>query len=128
MFRETGGVHTLPSAEEGPMLLARVKRGDEQAMALLYDRYGRLVYSVALCVLRDKAAAEDVLQEIFLQLSRSPGPFCAARGRLGGGLPGVPRTRPIDALPGRRPREPMEEVALASPCNLGEESERNLMM
>jgi RNA polymerase sigma-70 factor, ECF subfamily len=125
------------------MLLARVQRGDEQAMASLYDRYGRLVYSVALRVLRDGAAAEDVLQEIFLQLWRNPGAFRATGFRetgfremgfhetgssLGGWLTVVARNRSIDALRRRRPQEPVEEVALAAPCNLAEESERNLMM
>src|ERR1700692_846482 len=133
MFRETGAGHTPPSAEEDAMLLPRVQRGDEQAMASLYDRYGRLVYSVALRVLRDGAAAEDVLQEIFLQLWRNPGAFRATGfretgGSLGGWLTVVARNRSIDALRRRRPQEPVEEVALATPCNLAEESERNLMM
>lgn len=49
-------------------LLVRVQRGDEQAMATLYDRYSKVVYSVALRVLRDASAAEDILQEVFLQI------------------------------------------------------------
>ena len=49
-------------AEEDAALLARVQRGDEQAMVMLFDRYSRIVYSVALRVLRDAASAEDILQ------------------------------------------------------------------
>jgi RNA polymerase sigma-70 factor (ECF subfamily) len=138
MFRETGGLHTPPTTDEDARLLARVQRGDEQAMAALYDRYARLVYSVALRVLRDGAAAGDLLQEIFLQLWRNPTAFRATGFRetgfretgssLGGWLTVVARNRSIDVLRRRRPQEPVEEVALAAACNLGEESERTLMM
>jgi RNA polymerase sigma-70 factor (ECF subfamily) len=122
-------VRNLPpsSAEEDSVLLARVHRGEEQAMASLFDRYSKVVYSVALRVLRDPAAAEDVLQEIFLQVWRSPEGFHATRGSLGGWLAVVARNRSIDLLRRRRPTESVEDVMLASPCNLGAESERNLM-
>ena len=128
MYRDTGVLHTPPSsAGDDSVLLARVQRGDEQAMASLFDRYSKVVYSVALRVLRDPSAAEDVLQEIFMQVWRKPEGFSATRGSLGGWLAVVARNRSIDYLRRRRPTESVEDVALASPCNLGEESERNLM-
>jgi RNA polymerase sigma-70 factor (ECF subfamily) len=128
MYRDTGVLNTPPSsAEDDSVLLARVQRGDEQAMASLFDRYSKVVYSVALRVLRDPAAAEDVLQEIFMQVWRKPEGFSATRGSLGGWLAVVARNRSIDYLRRRRPTEAVEDVALASPYNLGEESERNLM-
>ena len=109
-------------------LLARIQRGDEQAMAVLYDRYSRVVYSVALRVLRDAASAEDVLQEIFMQIWRHPDSFTATRGSFGGWLSVVARNRSIDALRRKRPTEQVEEVYLASPVNLADEAARNLMM
>jgi RNA polymerase sigma-70 factor (ECF subfamily) len=109
-------------------LLGRVQRGDESAMAALYDRYSKIVYSVALRVLRDPSAAEDVLQEIFMQMWRSPAKFVAARGTLGGWLAVVTRNRSIDKLRRKRPTEQVEEMNLASNCNLGDEAERNIMM
>jgi RNA polymerase sigma-70 factor, ECF subfamily len=128
MYRDTGVLNIPPSsAEEDSALLARVQRGDEQAMASLLDRYSKVVYSVALRVLRDPAAAEDVLQEIFMQVWRNPEGFRATRGSLGGWLAVVSRNRSIDFLRRRRPTGSVEDVVLASPCNLGEESERNLM-
>jgi RNA polymerase sigma-70 factor (ECF subfamily) len=128
MYRDTGVLNIPPSsAEDDSVLLARVQRGDEQAMASLFDRYSKVVYSVALRVLRDPAAAEDVLQEIFMQVWRKPEGFSATRGSLGGWLAVVARNRSIDYLRRRRPTEAVEDVALASPYNLGEESERNLM-
>jgi RNA polymerase sigma-70 factor (ECF subfamily) len=109
-------------------LLDRVRRGDEQAMGELYDRYSRVVYSVALRVLRDTASAEDVLQDVFLGLWRKPETFVSARGTLGGWLAVVARNRAIDALRRKRPSEQVEEVHLASPFDLADEAQRNSMM
>ncbi len=114
--------------EDDASLLALLQAGNEQAMGLLYDRYSKIVFSVALRVLRDKASAEDVLQEIFMQIWRNPNSFIAARGSLGGWLAVVARNRSIDSLRRKRPSESVEEIALASPYNLAEEAERNNMM
>jgi RNA polymerase sigma-70 factor (ECF subfamily) len=81
-----------------------------------------------LRVLRDAASAEDVLQEIFMQIWRNPNGFSAARGSLGGWLAVVSRNRSIDTLRRKKPTEQVEDVYLASSTNLAEESERNLMM
>ena len=129
MYKETKLVHSLPpSTEDDAALLAQVERGDEQAMAALFDRYSKIVYSVALRVLRDPAAAEDVLQEIFMQVWRNPTSFTATRGSLGGWLAVVSRNRSIDALRRKRPTEQVEEMALASNYNLADEAERNSLM
>ncbi len=117
-----------PSAEDDATLLGLVQRGDEQAMASLFDRYSKVVYSVALRVLRDPASAEDVLQEIFMQIWRSPGGFIATRGSLGGWLAVVSRNRSIDALRRKRPTESVDEIGLASPYNLADDAERNVMI
>jgi len=117
-----------PSTQDDAALLALVQRGDEQAMASLFDRYSRVVYSVALRVLRDPASAEDVLQEIFMQIWRSPDSFIATRGSLGGWLAVVSRNRSIDALRRKRPAESVDDVVLASPYNLADDAERNIMI
>ena len=116
------------SAEDDAALLALVTRGDEGAMAALFDRYSRVVYSVALRVLRDPGSAEDVLQEIFMQIWRNPDGFTATRGSLGGWLAVVSRNRSIDALRRRRPTESTDDVVLASAFNLADEAERNIMI
>jgi RNA polymerase sigma-70 factor, ECF subfamily len=79
-------------------------------------------------VLRDPASAEDVLQEVFLQIWRNPGGFVATRGSLGGWLAVVARNRSIDTLRRKRPTEQVDEMALASNYNLADEAERNSMM
>ncbi len=58
-------------------LVSAIRSGSEQAMAAVYDKYSGIVYSVALRVLGDTGAAEDVLQEVFMQLWRNPG--CSIR-------------------------------------------------
>jgi RNA polymerase sigma-70 factor, ECF subfamily len=122
-------VNPLPlSTQDDAALLALVQRGDEYAMASLFDRYSKIVYSVALRVLRDPAVAEDVLQEVFMQIWRSPDGFVATRGSLGGWLAVVSRNRSIDTLRRKRPTESVEEMALASNYNLADEAERNMMI
>ncbi len=120
-------VDAAPLNEDG-LLLNRIQQGDENAMAVVFDRYSKVVYSVALRVLRDPGAAEDVLQDIFMQIWRKPGSFLSTRGSLGSWLAVVARNRSIDTLRRRKPSDEIEEMTLASPLNLAEESERSLMM
>ena len=67
-------------------------------MGRLYDRYSSIVYSVALRVLGDTGGAEDVLQEVFMQLWRNPAAFDSGRGNLGAWLGVIARNRAIDGL------------------------------
>jgi RNA polymerase sigma-70 factor (ECF subfamily) len=117
-----------PSVEDDQSLLALVRKGDEQAMASLFDRYSKVVYSVALRVLRDPAAAEDVLQEIFMQVWRNPDSFTSTRGSLGGWLAVVARNRSIDTLRRKRSADSVDDVVLASSTNIASEVERNSLM
>ena len=117
-----------PPAGEDASLLAELQTGNQPAMATLYDRYSRLVYSVALRVLREPAAAEDVLQEVFMQLWRNPDSFTAARGSLGGWLAVVARNRSIDVLRRRRTATSVDDLPLVAPGNLADEAERNTLM
>lgn len=56
--------------------------GQQDALTVLFDRYHRLVYSVALRILRDSGEAEDVVQTVFLDISRAMANFDSARGTL----------------------------------------------
>ena len=94
------------------MLVSALRSGDEQAMAQLYERYSPIVYSVAIRVLADTAAAEDILQEVFMQLWRSPDMFDASRGSLPGWLAVIARNRAIDFLRKRRPESDITDVVL----------------
>ncbi len=118
----------LTPVADDSLLLTRIQSGDEAAMATLFDRYSKVVYSVALRVLRDPAAAEDVLQDIFMQIWRKPDSFVSSRGSLAGWLAVIARNRSIDSLRRRKPQDSVDEVVLASSYNLAEEAERNVMM
>lgn len=61
-------------------LMERLKQGHQDALALLFDRYYRLVLSVALKILRDPGEAEDLMQEVFLEIYRNAGAFDPQKG------------------------------------------------
>lgn len=105
-------------------LVARLRSGDQAAMTTLYDRYSSLVYAVALRVVGETAVAEDILQEVFLQLWRNPGAFDAARGGLAPWLAVIARHKAIDHVRGRRPSAALEEVTLAVDARLEEAADR----
>ncbi len=93
-------------------------------MTLLYDRYSSIVYAVALRVLGDTGAAEDVLQEVFLQLWRNPGAFDSSRGNLGSWLAVIARNRAIDGLRKRRPETDIADVVVSVEPDMAGEAER----
>jgi RNA polymerase sigma-70 factor (ECF subfamily) len=79
----TGGVPTtfakLKDLTDGE-LMAHLQAGWNDALAVLFDRYQRLVLSVALKIVRDPGEAEDVMQNVFLEIFRSVAQFDPAKG------------------------------------------------
>lgn len=90
----------LPDKE----LMARLSSGDAAALSTLYNRYGDIVYSTALRVLRDVHLAEDVSQEVFMRLWRQPDKYAAEKGSFVTWLLSVTRNRAVDWLRRRRRR------------------------
>jgi len=122
---------SAPSAKDQPqmtdsMLMSRIRTGDEDALAALHDRYAAVVYSVALRVLGETTQAEDILQEIFLQLWREPQRFDSSRGSLGAWLAVIARHRAIDQLRRRRPESDVEDVVISGEADLEQTTDRNL--
>ena len=111
-----------PNNLEEAALIQRIRSGDEDAMGDMYDRYSGIVYGVALRVLGNTTAAEDVLQEVFLQLWRNPQAFDANRGRLGPWLAVIARNRAIDHLRKRQPEEDIEDLPISTGVNLEDEA------
>lgn len=105
-------------------LVAAIRRGNQEAMAELYDRYSSVVYAVALRVLGETGAAEDVLQEVFMQLWRNPGAFDAGRGNLAPWLAVITRNRAVDVLRKRWPQSELEETTLSVDPDLAAEADR----
>ena len=114
------GAGGADAARGGPVgvsdeeLLAAVGRRDEAAVAALYDRYGRLAFSLAYRILGDQGAAEDVVQDAFLSVWRRAASFQPGRGSVRTWLLSIVHHRAIDRLrgtPGRARRDTaLEEV------------------
>jgi len=107
-----------PHLEDDGYLIARMRAGDKDAMTAVYDRYRGIVYAVALRVLGNTTAAEDVLQEVFLRLWRNPNGFDAERGKLPAWLAVIARNRSIDYLRQRPPEDDIEEFSISSNIDL----------
>ena len=88
----------IHAVDGDPELVARLQRRDPEALAQLYDRYGRLAYSLIYRVVRNPSAAEDLLQETFMRVWNRVGSFDAERGALGPWVLAVARNRAIDYL------------------------------
>jgi RNA polymerase sigma-70 factor (ECF subfamily) len=124
----TSNSETEIGAVDETTMLTRIGQRDENAMEAVFRRYSGPVYSVALRVLRDTGQAEDILQEVFLQLWRKPAAFVQNRGSLGAWLVVIARNRAIDVLRRRKPSDSVEDVILTSPINVADEAERNIAM
>ncbi len=61
-------------------LLAQISTGDQEALAVLFRRYARLVWSVAERIVRNKAEADDLLQDVFLLIQRRASVFDSSKG------------------------------------------------
>jgi RNA polymerase sigma-70 factor (ECF subfamily) len=109
--------------DDADVLMAQVREQDADAFESLYDMYHRLVYGVALRILGDGGAAEDVTQTVFLKVWNSPNLFRG--GNFAAWIVRVTRNRALDVLRGRAVRnetelpealpenEAMEEAAFA---------------
>jgi RNA polymerase sigma-70 factor (ECF subfamily) len=99
-------MQAVPAAAEEPaegnppdaVLLARVANGDRGAFEILYHRYVRSVFGLALRRLRDRFQAEEVTQEAFAAVWRSAGSYRPERGSAGGWLYTIARNAIVDRL------------------------------
>ena len=87
---------TQSEAEE--LLVSRIARADADAFAVLYDRYCGSVYSLALGMLRDPQAAQDVTQDVFLGIWRGAGEFDPRRGRARAWIRALAHHKTVDAV------------------------------
>lgn len=90
--REVNRVHTL---EE---LLALVSGGDRSAFEAVYDQTASLVYGLTLRVVRDPSIADEVSQEVYLQIWRQAGGFDATKGSAKSWITTIAHRRAVDAV------------------------------
>ncbi len=91
----------------------RFEAGDEQALALAYERWGGLVHGIAVRALGSTADAEDVTQQVFVSAWTGRAGYRAEAGALPAWLVGITRHRVADAF-ARRKREERERQAAAA--------------
>src|SRR4051794_41820722 len=96
-------------------LLARVGEHDREAFEILYGRYVRPVFSLALRKLHDRGHAEDAVQEAFAAVWRSASTYRPERGAAGGWLYTVARNAIVDRLRRNGPAAGAELPQPASP-------------
>lgn len=94
--------YDLPvEADDAPgdeTLLGRVAAGDEDAFALLYDRWAGRLLALVRRVLVDPAQSEEVLQEVLLEVWRTAGSFDPARGSARAWMAVMARRRAVDRV------------------------------
>jgi len=88
----------VQAAEDDTNLVTRMQRRDPNALAELYDRYGRVTFSLIVRIVRDAGTAEDLVQETFLRVWNRVHGFDAQKGSIGPWLLAVARNRAIDYL------------------------------
>ncbi|MGH3081278.1 MAG: sigma-70 family RNA polymerase sigma factor [Gaiellaceae bacterium] len=94
-------------------LLEAIAAGDERALGALYDRFGRVAFGVALRVLRDRALAEDAVQEAFLAIWRSAARYRQERAKPSTWVLTLVHRRAVDLVrrEDRRRADPLDEPA-----------------
>jgi RNA polymerase sigma-70 factor, ECF subfamily len=92
-------------------LLEEISRGDRDSFARFYDLHAGLVHTFALRILRERGEAEEVVQDVFLQVWRQAGAYSTERGTPEAWLITLVRSRGIDKLRSRRRRDEMVRPA-----------------
>ena len=110
----SGAVRTLRDIETSAQdmadeaLLARVAQGDRQAVALLFERHQLKVYRFVLRLVADKASAEDIVSEVFIELWRHAARF-EGRARLSTWMLAIARNKAVSAMR-RRIDQPLDDA------------------
>lgn len=96
-------------------LIAAIIKRDQSALTLLYSRYSRPVFNMANVVSRDKAIAEEITQDVFLLVWRTPKKWNPDKGQLGSWLLTVTRYMTIDRMR-KENREPVTSATGLAQC------------
>ena len=88
----------IDHGEEDATLMLKIATRDESALALLYDRHATHAYSLIRRIVQDEAAAEEILQDVFLHVWKVAPRFDEARGQLRGWLLVMARNRALSYL------------------------------
>jgi RNA polymerase sigma-70 factor, ECF subfamily len=114
-------VEAAPQTSPDTEILHAIARGDESALAVLYDRYHSILLGLLLRILHSRVEAEDVLQEVFLQIWQRAANFDETRGRAFTWMVTLARSRAIDRLRSLQSRQRADDTALRdAPDDVGD--------
>ena len=105
----------LQDTDTDVALLTAIAAREEAALAQLYDRYRAILFGLLMRILNNREEAEDVLQEVFLQVWRKAADFDESRGRPFTWLVTLARSRGIDRLRTLAARERVAEAGAREP-------------
>ena len=98
------------SNHEDLQLLMSISQGDQKALANLYDKYGRLIYSLTLSIVRNEDEARELQQDVFLQVWHKASLFDNERGSFITWLVTLAHNKSINTLRSRRYKKSAQEV------------------
>jgi len=104
-------------------LLELVLRRQDSALGEMYDRYGRVIYTIALRITGDRETAEEVVQDVFQNVWQAAGGFQAGIGSFSSWLLGIARHRAIDATRSKRERARTREQNLDDKLSLAADTD-----
>lgn len=104
-----------------PDLLRQIVRRDEQALALLYDRHSRLIYSVAMRIVRVPSDAEEVLQETFVRVWSRADTYAPTLGSPLAWLTRIARNCAIDRIRAKKVRHQVDAAVVTDPARPDDE-------
>ena len=93
----------MSSSEEIGLLISRVAMGDRDAFRMLYDRTSAKLFGVCLRILKDRAEAEDVLQDVYVKVWNKADRFATGRASGIAWLAAIARNQAIDRYRARKP-------------------------
>ena len=98
--------------DDDALLVRRLDAGDTDALRVLYERYGGIVFGMTYRLLGDRQAAEECTQDVFVSVWRTARAYEPSRARVSTWLLAIARNRAIDAIRRRaaRPVDPHEDV------------------
>ncbi len=94
----TNAVEIEPGAPSDVDLMLGIQSGDAEALSELYDRYNGVVKALILRIIHDETGADDLLQEVFMEIWNQAKNFSARKGKPLGWMVTLTRRRAIDAL------------------------------
>src|SRR5438046_1059984 len=108
-------IEPSPEAPSDVDLMTRIQAGDPDALSLLYDRYNGIVKALILRIIHNDTEADDLLQEVFLEIWKQAVNFSAEKGKPLGWMVTLARRRAIDGLRKKQAYARAEERFQAEP-------------